>query len=172
MGPFIAVQKNEISRKCYSFFLNATEACRSPDSYGTETSQRFMWLRSARLWVIHKPHRASGVSDRHLLSELFQGCEDFHLLLRVHVPRQLPHHDVPIHLHTHQLTSHPPSDRNSLNTPTTVSLAFLTSPSLVLSWPGCFLAKSRITSGVLKAWLMAAWIAWKAQERWQELLFK
>lgn len=158
--------------KCYSFFLNATEACRSADSYGTETSQRFMWLRSARLWIIHKPHRVSGVSDRHLLSELFQGCEDFHLLLRVHVPRQLPHHYVPVHLHTHQLTSHPLSDRNSLNTPTIASLAFLTSPSLVLSWPGCFLAKSRITSGVLKAWLMAAWIAWEAQERWRELLFK
>lgn len=74
--------------------------------------------------------------------------------------------------HTHQLTSHPLSDWNGLNTHTIVSLAFLTSPSLVLSWPGCFLAKSRITSGVLKAWLMAAWIAWKAQERWQELLFK
>lgn len=59
-------------------------------------------------------HRASGVSDRHLLSELFQGCEDFHLLLRVHVPRQLPHHDVPIHLHTNQLTSHPLSDWNGL----------------------------------------------------------
>lgn len=31
-----------------------------------------------------------------------------------------------------------------------------TSASLVLSCPGCFLAKSRITSGVLNAWLMAA----------------
>lgn len=40
---------------------------------------------------------------------------------------------------------------------------FLTSPSLVLSCPGCFLAKSRITSGVLNAWLMAAWIAWDAR---------
>ena len=36
-----------------------------------------------------------------------------------------------------------------------------TSASLVLSCPGCFLAKSRITSGVLNAWLMAAWIAWR-----------
>lgn len=41
----------------------------------------------------------------------------------------------------------------------------LTSASLVLSCPGCFLAKSLITSGVLKAWLMAAWIAWKLHLR-------
>lgn len=40
---------------------------------------------------------------------------------------------------------------------------FLTSPSLVLSCPGCFLANSRITSGVLNAWLMAAWMAWNTR---------
>lgn len=36
-----------------------------------------------------------------LLSKLFQSGEDFHFLLCVIVPRQLPHNDVPIHLHTH-----------------------------------------------------------------------
>ncbi len=36
----------------------------------------------------------------------------------------------------------------------------ITSASLVLNCPGCFLANSRMTSGVLNAWLMAAWIAW------------
>ena len=43
---------------------------------------------------------------------------------------------------------------------TNVKQAGLTSVSLWRSCPGCFFAKSRITSGVLKASLMAAWIAW------------
>ena len=43
-------------------------------------------------------------------------------------------------------------------------LSVLTSASLCLSCPGCFLAKSLMTSGVLKAWLMAAWIAWSEKE--------
>ena len=34
-----------------------------------------------------------------------------------------------------------------------------TSASLCLSCPGCFFANKRITSGVLKASLIAAWIA-------------
>ena len=37
----------------------------------------------------------------------------------------------------------------------------LTSDNLCLSCPGCFLANSRMTSGVWNALLMAAWIAWK-----------
>lgn len=47
----------------------------------------------------------------------------------------------------------------------TLGACVLTSASLVLSCPGCFLAKSFITSGVLKAWLMAAWIACKSHYR-------
>lgn len=48
-----------------------------------------------------------------------------------------------------------------------LDVAVQTSASLVLSCPGCFLAKSRITSGVLNAWLMAAWIAWWRQKHWK-----
>lgn len=36
---------------------------------------------------------------------------------------------------------------------------FNTSASLCRSWPGCFLANILMTSGVLKALLMAAWMA-------------
>lgn len=41
---------------------------------------------------------------------------------------------------------------------------FNTSASLCLSWPGCFFANILMTSGVLKALLMAAWMACQ-QER-------
>ena len=50
--------------------------------------------------------------------------------------------------------------------------AVQTSASLVLSCPGCFLANSRITSGVLNAWLMAAWIAWWRQRHHFEFIRK
>ena len=39
-----------------------------------------------------------------------------------------------------------------------------TSVNLCLSCPGCFLANSRMTSGVLNASLMAAWIAYEGTE--------
>ena len=41
----------------------------------------------------------------------------------------------------------------------------LTSASLCLSWPGCFFANKRMTSGVLKASLIAAWIAYQIDDR-------
>lgn len=43
----------------------------------------------------------------------------------------------------------------------------LTSASLCLSWPGCFFANKRMTSGVLKASLIAAWIACQVEHRWK-----
>ena len=41
----------------------------------------------------------------------------------------------------------------------------LTSENLCRSCPGCFFAKSRMTSGVLNASLMAAWIAFEEEKR-------
>lgn len=141
-------------------------------------------LTNASPWIIHEPMEKCcicGVSIPHLLSQFPQGCEDFHFLLHVHVLRQFPHHDISVHLRRMSHSSGTifrPSNAQ-LNTQLwpsgwvnstavcvnknknhILNIAVQTSASLVLSCPGCFLAKSRITSGVLNAWLMAAWIAW------------
>lgn len=93
---------SQLSAKCHSGLLVCWWVC-----YVTEISLSVcVCVRESgaeQNWL-QLIHRRYAVSYRHLLSKLFQSGEDFHFLLRVIVPRQLPHNDVPIHLRTHGQT--------------------------------------------------------------------
>ena len=77
---------------------------------------------------------------------------DSHLLYRMHF-NLISHTDMISTAYLEKLLT---LERLPKVTPTSVNLC--------LSCPGCFLANSRMTSGVLNASLMAAWIAYEGTE--------